>query len=918
MFIHSKHQKLILQCYPPGKGVDKKPNPSELSYLLYYASTRRVKLEKVANFLEKRNQSDVSRNRAGNLQVTLAILAALIDKCSDDLNVFASHVCTILHRIAHIEDLALAKSVLSTYGVFCHNLNNALFPGDGVFMDLFSKLSESLVAIGMANSKAQTPHQLEWKMTALMASRHLANCIGHDAAYAKRFIGLSIPVYIQTIHSACSQRSLENRLNASVNVETGGERLSKVALTRQNQEIYKHIDEDFDNDALTADDITEEAFRGIKAFFNTSATTQIAEVTQAVINYCHESVVEQSWGTTFLEMCTTWVPVQLRFVTLRTLLSRLSTIAHSATQKLPKYDTQSQYANYVLGLVSSDVNMIGLSISDLIQQILSLQSGLIIHQSKFLKVEDVDRLSMVYSNCICNLSTHIYYFDQVPDSIQEILIKIDSVLEFSFSTEVGEAKISGDKIHKLVITLLENISIMFNLLQKNTSTISRNHVNLEHWDISLAILAIDSEFSNQKSHSSLTISQKNEIQRKYLKVFRNFLNNELVKESDSRDSSEPPASEPPVNFNDDNKNYAIPDANQYITINDNFISHFLIYVDKFFNTTEFPNIENASLLTEIMKDMLSVLGVNFVSNFLPFFYHWMFQFSKVNEFTQTTKFKDSIGHVIMYHSLKSLDEMYPDELEDYACSSTFYSNLLVDIEFRKLNKVWIQDIDGEPTDEELLQNSRIHGSHTDEDGILRFNESKKALQDFVAGNSFTSKWINPNRPLQLSLGSEPHISSLNGPFSASESTNGTIGPINGNGVAESASINDQATANYSFRNHNTTLGLGNVNDITSIHSEIHNHRANVLNNGGAHGLLGSLLAHDHASEVEPKYYNLPKVSDLKDSMLEHKSLRMPSFNPDAVSLSTGPGSVLNRQMVTSDMDSILGGLDSDDDTAIVV
>ena len=57
----------MLKCYPKFQknAVDVRPNPSELSYLLYYASTRRSKIQKVAAFLEKRTASDVWRGRIG-------------------------------------------------------------------------------------------------------------------------------------------------------------------------------------------------------------------------------------------------------------------------------------------------------------------------------------------------------------------------------------------------------------------------------------------------------------------------------------------------------------------------------------------------------------------------------------------------------------------------------------------------------------------------------------------------------------------------------------------------------------------------------------------------------------------------------------------------------------------------------------
>jgi protein EFR3 len=62
-----KHQVLVLKCYPKfQKNVQEvKPNSSELSYLLYYASTRRSKLQKVGSFLEKRTASDVWKLKLG-------------------------------------------------------------------------------------------------------------------------------------------------------------------------------------------------------------------------------------------------------------------------------------------------------------------------------------------------------------------------------------------------------------------------------------------------------------------------------------------------------------------------------------------------------------------------------------------------------------------------------------------------------------------------------------------------------------------------------------------------------------------------------------------------------------------------------------------------------------------------------------
>ena len=77
-----KHQVLVLKCYPrfQKNAADIKPNSSELSYLLYYASTRRSKIQKVGSFLEHRTIKDVSKGRTGYVVTDLsAVLVQATD-----------------------------------------------------------------------------------------------------------------------------------------------------------------------------------------------------------------------------------------------------------------------------------------------------------------------------------------------------------------------------------------------------------------------------------------------------------------------------------------------------------------------------------------------------------------------------------------------------------------------------------------------------------------------------------------------------------------------------------------------------------------------------------------------------------------------------------------------------------------------
>ncbi|CUM65255.1 uncharacterized protein PRCAT00002888001 [Priceomyces carsonii] len=871
--LHSKHQKLILQCYPAGKTVDKKPNPSELSYLLYYALTRRVKLEKVISFLDRKTYSDVARSRAGNLQVTLKIVESLIERCSENLNVFASHVCSILQSILKTGDLSLCKSVLRTYGTFCSKLDSGLFSGDKTFVDVFSNLTYSLIEIGDSNLRLEKLNLLEWKMISIMTCRYLSSCLGYSTTFGKKFIKIASSLLIDTVITSTSVTGLLSRLTNNVNVESDPHRLFKIVLTKTNV-VTKQMDDEFYNDSVSSLDITEEAFRSLKALFNTTLTSQISEAIRAVLKNNFDKSISRDWGCTFLEMCTSWIPVQLRFVALSTLLSTLLEITEQVTPKASDYEIQNLYADYVLGLVSSEVNMIGLSISDIIQQLLKLQSGLFLKQSDILTEDQIDNLSTLYSQCISNLSTHIYYFDQVPDSIQEILLKINSVLDYSIvMNDKGEGN------YKLVLTLLDNISRIFNALKKKPSLITRNRVNLEHWEMSLEILSQD--LSDDSHVLSLSRQQIDDIQIKFLNVFIQFLNDEMLNNEEGLESDDLSSSD----LKPTSEKYCEADYNQYISDNDNFITHFLTSMEHYMNSREVLNIETVSLLVKALKHLIAILGINFTANFIPFFYHWLLPLNQ-NSYPLNQRVKDTVSHIIFYHALKDLDHKYPTEMKNYTTESLFYADLLVDIEYRKFNKLWVDGLDTEPSDQEIIENRNPLG-HL-ENGTIRFNSTKQNLQEFISGNSFISDWLDPHRPLLLGF----HYDKI-GTYKTNE-----------NGVEVESNNSDEIDVNETSRNYLhyshqplNGFGLGTAGDISSIHSEI-------LVNGQSNGQNGQSNGASHSFD---RYYSLPKVSELKDIVLKLKY-----SNGDANN-NVNHESVLRKQLVTDDVNEILSQLDCDSD-----
>ncbi|EGV60575.1 plasma membrane localization protein [Yamadazyma tenuis] len=860
-----KHQKLILQCYPPGKGVEKKPNPSELSYLLYYASTRRVKLEKVITFLNKKTVGDSNRNRFGNIQVTLTLVSSLIEKCVDNLNVFALQAVSILNSSLKGNDLTLAKAVLDTYGVLCKNLDRGLFAGDKEFVNSFSRFSQTLIDTTMKSSAKGGPNSWEWKLISLLACRYLSGCLSNSPEISKSMLHKIIPILIDTFF----ENDHERILSGSLSLDGESVKLSKIH-TSKTIVSAKRITEDLENGLVDENDLYMESIAALKSVFNTSLTSQLIEATNEVVGYTfQDSRITSEWSERFLELCVTWAPVQLRFVLLDTLVFGLKKV--SSNVKL-----QQHYASHIFGLVSSNVNMIGLSISDFIQSILELKESLYFKDDSKISEEDKIHLSDIFSKSIINLSTHIYYSDQVPDSVYEIFFKIESTLDLSPQQDTT-------KLFDYVINLLSDIDAIFVKLHESSSSdsvINRNHVALDQWQISLPLI---SQKHAVTIFNSLSEEQVEQIQMVYLRIFDKFVDYELTTGT-SPDSSQ-------ISGKPDVDDFLTPDYKELITESTNFLSHYLVYLDKYLNKNENLSLPIVQQLLMISKKIARVFGINFLNNYIPFFFHWY-----VNDFEDASRFdiiKDTFASALLKDCITIIDKKYSHELEGYSQRSEFSKNLDQNISYKIKNSLWASDLDASSASDYPANFVRL---------------TSNDMGEFIKGNKFLSEWLNAQKPLILSvLHDEVLGESINGGTNGSH-TNGDVSNGNGHSINEYHDARDSdgppLTVNSDVSDVKPGLGLGTLADIASIHSGLRNTTFNsTLSNNSFDITNGSIVTND---KLTP-----PKVSDLKGMISSFKSsMKKPGQLKQDNSVT--PGSVLSKQMATHDLDSIIDGLDDDE------
>ncbi|TEA20398.1 Protein EFR3 [Colletotrichum sidae] len=461
-----KHQVLVLKCYPrTTKGaVDVKPNSSELSYLLFYATSRRSKIQKIGSFLEKKTASDVWRQRIGNVQVTLRILTALIEKAPKDLPLVAPNVLKILDLILGSKDITMVESSIPTFEAFCENHDTSSSFADQAYLAQYESIVRNYASLASTRQNpgkgaSSKPVLMRWRNAGLEAIKSVSSSDALSSVTGRQF-NIIVPVILdnlwwdddELLDTLLSRIHMEEKVQAEklrrrASVATQGTsdtgEANPIALTGTAMDV----------DKLAEEDIGVLALQCLKQIFVVPNRPQIHSATTALFKFIEgrvangDTVVKQDekthkdhgWAISIYATIARWAPVQDRYVILVTALDHLL----KAPVKDDNLKLHLALTAMIGSLLRSDVNLIGLSAMDVLL-------GLIQHMKRLIQLpgdpgkaegevagapptspqastgvlaqrrELLERIQ----RCIGDLATHVYYTDQISDMISTILLRL--------------------------------------------------------------------------------------------------------------------------------------------------------------------------------------------------------------------------------------------------------------------------------------------------------------------------------------------------------------------------------------------------------------------------------------------------------------------------------------------------------------
>ncbi|VBB72900.1 Putative protein similar to Protein EFR3 of Chaetomium globosum [Podospora comata] len=552
-----KHQVLVLKCYPrTAKGaVDVKPNSSELSYLLFYAQSRRSKIQKVGSFLEKKTASDVYRLRIGNVQVTLGILTALIEKTPKDLPLFASCVLNILDQILKSNDITMVESSLPTFEAFCEHHDPTSLLGDQAYLRQYLSIVQRYASLASTRAipgklEPSKPLALRWRNSGLEAIKSVASSEALSSVTTQQY-SVAIPMVLENLWTDNEDFLDILHQRAEMDDKIGGSPLLRrrtsiatvqTAGTDGEPNPIALAGTAVDADKLAEEDIGVLAMQCLKEIFVAPNRPQIHAATLAVLKFIEERVSQREpvvrtdmqgkdsgWAIKIFLLAARWTPVADRFTILITAMDTL--VSYPLTD-----ETLEQHivmAAIIGALLRSDINLIGLSVMDILLQFIAHIRRLVqmpgdpnSMRSEPLKpgmpdprspatlefAEKLDRAAAERKNlllrlqeCIGDLATHVYYADQISDMIATILAKLKPARSNSISGSPQGEKADGtpgssanaladeqhiDSLFALTVAkiaalrAIKSILLVANPRSKMSGNVglSRNHVPVSTWD----------------------------------------------------------------------------------------------------------------------------------------------------------------------------------------------------------------------------------------------------------------------------------------------------------------------------------------------------------------------------------------------------------------------------------------------------
>lgn len=383
-------------------------------------------------------------NRA--LLISLRILHKLLTECKRDIGLFARQTLRIISYALDVKvyqkgtpDLEVIARAASCFVAFATYTDGSAIGVDDSLTNSYLSVLRQFAGLATARPGASQNGSVNGSLT---LSEKPAGPVDVEEQSRTRLIGLSAlsgaacsdavfnssaefprqaKIIVTTLLSILREASIDelkavSAPNAGDNTVPFFKELSarRPLVDRRAPSIHEHIPGEKGPDSK---DVVAAAYRCLYELISECQLTQAGRVLDIVIEYLDST----GWSDTvrccwLAERLTGGMLLQSRFV----MPTRLVELLVSLPDNSPPTAKQHSIISMVTSVLSSNVSLVGLAVTDLLASLLNI----IVRRAT---IRADDDLLPALVDCVSSLGVHIYYADQINDIIEEIAAQIASL-----------------------------------------------------------------------------------------------------------------------------------------------------------------------------------------------------------------------------------------------------------------------------------------------------------------------------------------------------------------------------------------------------------------------------------------------------------------------------------------------------------
>ncbi|KAG0372933.1 plasma membrane localization protein [Mortierella sp. AD032] len=415
-----KHASLINNCYP-SRPDEKGPKSSELSYLVFYATSKPAKLTKVGNFIERKVVRDHRKKRLSDVHCSLEIIKSLIQSSKAHLNIFSKNVVSILDALlVDLSELDVVRHCQNIFTVFCSAHDGSTLGVDTDFRTLYDRVVARFASIAILKGENSN----RFRMIGLRA---LEGVVSSKALYAcdhKAQLSLVLPAILDCLID--SKNGVQIALNSASAPDSDQSPRRSVSI---------HVAVHPDN-VVSDDDVTAEAVRCLRALFKTPNGSNVKLALGPTFTYLDEH--SRWWPSTFgvgiIKAIVISIMPQYRYMVVNELIARIDNVDSTTPDLTLRLQKKATLIAALEAILVSSISLIGMPVLEVLHSLLmtltkSLSASFsVAKEGELLSLEAIIQDGLIKSVgkflARCGLATHIYYSNQVPHIISHIIGKL--------------------------------------------------------------------------------------------------------------------------------------------------------------------------------------------------------------------------------------------------------------------------------------------------------------------------------------------------------------------------------------------------------------------------------------------------------------------------------------------------------------